>query len=111
MTLREALGHDVRKVHEQVDALLDREDGVLALFDGARVVTYASGFGVSASQLELLGVAVERALRDGVGRVSAGRGHKRRRHESDPGPRSDAGVDRNDDGAVGRVLHLARKTA
>ena len=111
MTLREALGRDVRKVHEQVDALLDREDGVLALFDGGRVVTYATGFGVSASQLELLGVALERALRDGVGRAGARRAPKRRNHESDPGPRSDAGVDGSRDGAVGRVLHLARKIA
>jgi hypothetical protein len=59
MTLRESLGGDVRRIHELVDALLDREDGILALFDGARVVSVAQGFGVSASQLELLGVELE----------------------------------------------------
>ena len=42
MTLRESLGGDVRRIHELVDALLDREDGILALFDGARVVSFAT---------------------------------------------------------------------
>ena len=51
MTLRESLGGDVQRVHDLVDALLDREDGILALFDGGRVVSFAQGFGVSASQL------------------------------------------------------------
>jgi hypothetical protein len=67
MTLRQSLGGDARRIHELVDALLDREDGVLALFDGARVVSFAHGFGVSASQLELLSVELERALRDVIG--------------------------------------------
>jgi hypothetical protein len=67
MTLRESLGGDAQRIHELVDALLDREDGVLALFDGARVVSFAQGFGVSASQLELLSVELERALRDVIG--------------------------------------------
>ena len=71
MTLRESLGGDVQHIHERVDALLDREDAVLVLFDGGRVVTYAEGFGVSASQLELLGVELERALRNVVGRQAA----------------------------------------
>ena len=84
MTLRESLGVDVQRIHEQVDALLDREDGIVALFDGGRVVTYAQGFGVSASQLELLGVEVERALRSAVGRQptnSATRRRNRERHQ------------------------------
>jgi hypothetical protein len=68
MTLRESLGDDVRRIHEHVDALLDREDGILALFDGDRVVTYAHGFGVSASQLEFISVDLERGLRNAVGR-------------------------------------------
>jgi len=68
MTLRESLGCDVRHLYEQVEALLDREDGIVALFDGGRVVTYAQGFGASASQLEFLGVELERALRNVVGR-------------------------------------------
>lgn len=46
MTLRESFGGDVHRIHEQVDALLDREDAVLVLYDGGRVVTYAEGFGV-----------------------------------------------------------------
>ena len=54
MTLRESLGGDVQRIHELVDALLDKEDGILALFDGGRVVSYAQGFGASASQLEFL---------------------------------------------------------
>jgi hypothetical protein len=67
MTLRESLGGDVRRIYEQLDALLDSEDGVVALFDGGRVVTYAHGFGASASQLEFLGVELERALHTVVG--------------------------------------------
>lgn len=55
MTLRESVGADSERIHQLVDAVLDREDGVLILFDGSRVVTYAQGFGVSASQLELFG--------------------------------------------------------
>lgn len=68
MTLRKSLGSDVQRVHEQVDALLDREDVLLVLFDGARMVSYAQGFGVSPCQLELLSVELERAVRRVVGR-------------------------------------------
>lgn len=64
MTLRESLGGDVQRVYEQVDALLDREDGLLVLFDGARMVTYTQGLGVSPCQLELLSVELERAMRN-----------------------------------------------
>ena len=67
MTLRESLGRDVQRVHEQVDALLDREDGLLLLFDGGRMVSYTEGFGVSPDQLELLSVELERAVRNVVG--------------------------------------------
>ena len=67
MTLREALGGDVGRVYEQVEALLDREDGIVALFDGGRMVTYAQGFGISASQLEFIGVELERMVRDRIG--------------------------------------------
>ena len=72
MTLRESLGGDAQRIHEMVDALLDKEDGILALFDGDRVVSFAHGFGVSASQLELLGVELERAVRNMVGAQPAG---------------------------------------
>jgi hypothetical protein len=71
MTLRESLGGDVRRVHEQVDALLDREDGLLVLFDGVRMVSYTHGFDVSPSQLELLSIDLERAVRNvGGGRAA-----------------------------------------
>ena len=68
MTLRESLGGDVQRIYEQVDALLDREDGLLVLFDGGRMVTYTQGFGVSPCQLELLSVELERAVRNVVAR-------------------------------------------
>jgi hypothetical protein len=67
MTLREALGGDVHHVHAQVDALLDREDGLVVLFDGDRMVSYLQGFGLSPCQLELLSVDLERAVRGAVG--------------------------------------------
>ncbi len=107
MTLRESLGGDVQRVHELVDALLDREDGILALFDGGRVVSFAQGFGVSASQLELLGVELERALRSVVGAQPANRSKKRRSHESNHGRNRRSRGDGDDRSAVDGVIRLA----
>ena len=111
MTLRESLGGDVQRVHERVDALLDSEDVVLVLYDGGRVVTYAQGFGVSASQLELLGVEVERALRNVVGRQPANSGLKRRNRERNQRTRHHDGVSGDGRDPVGRVLRMASKIA
>jgi hypothetical protein len=105
MTLRESLGGDVRWIYEQVDALLDREDGILALFDGGRVVTYAQGFGASASQLEFLGVELERALHNVVGGKPFRKG--RRHRERDKGDRRDRDVNRSSGSPAGGVLQLA----
>jgi hypothetical protein len=83
MTLRESLGRDVQRVHEQVDALLEREDGLLVLFDGNRMVSYTQGFGVSPDQLELLSIELERAVRNVVGgRTRASTTERRNREES-----------------------------
>jgi hypothetical protein len=71
MTLRESLGGDVQRIYEQVDALLDSEDGVLVLFDGSRTLSYTQGFGVSPCHLELLSVELERAVRNVVGQEPA----------------------------------------
>ena len=105
MTLRESGGGDAQRIHEQVDALLDGEDGILALFDGGRVVTYAQGFGVSASQLELLSVEVERALRSVVGRQPAQRASRRRNRDAQ-GLRAGDRVDGN---GTASVVHSLRK--
>ena len=111
MTLRESLGGDVRRIHELVDALLDREDGILALFDGARVVSFAQGFGVSASQLELLSVELERAFRSVVGAQPAD-GAKRRRHrEGNQGNRRDDRVNGDSRSGADGLLRLASKVA
>ena len=109
MTLREALGADVQRIYEQVDALLDREDGVVALFDGGRVVTYAQGFGASASQLEFLGVELERALHSVVGRRASRKGRKHR--ERNEGDRRGRGINRDRDRPADGVLQLANKIA
>ena len=111
MTLRESLGGDVQRIHELVDALLDKEDGILALFDGGRVVSYAQGFGVSASQLEFLTVELERALRNVVGAQPATGARKRRNRERHQGARRVDGGDGNCGGAVDGVLRLARQVA
>jgi hypothetical protein len=111
MTLRESLGDDVQRIHELVDALLDKEDGILALFDGGRVVTYANGFGVSASQLEFLGVEVERALRRAVGQQPPNSATRRRNHESNKRSRRADPVDGDSRSAVDNVLRLASKVA
>jgi hypothetical protein len=110
MTLRQSLGGDVRRIHELVDALLDREDGILALFDGARVVSFAQGFGVSASQLEFLTVELERALRDVVG-IPPARGTGRRKHEGNQGSLRNDRVDGDGRSAADGVLRLASKVA
>ena len=110
MTLRESLGGDVRRIHELVDALLDREDGILALFDGGRVVSFAQGFGVSASQLELLSVELERALRNVVG-TQPTRRRRRSKHEGNQGTLRSDRVDGNGRSAADGVLRLASKVA
>jgi hypothetical protein len=111
MTLRESLGGDVQRIHELVDALLDKEDGILALFDGRRVVSFAQGFGVSASQLELLSVEVERALRNVVGAQPASRAERRRNRERNQGSRRDDRVDGGNRSPVDGVLRLASRVA
>jgi hypothetical protein len=111
MTLREMLGDDVRRIHEQVDALLDREDAILALFNGDRVVSYALGFGASASQLEFLSVDLERALNNLVGRRPTNGKGRRRHRDGNQSSRSSAGVNGDGYGPIDRVLRLANKTA
>ena len=111
MTIRESFGGDVQRIHEQVDALLDRHDGVLMLFDGNRLVTYGQGFGVSASQLELLSVELERALRNGVGRWPTQSANKRRNRERNQDVRDGDRIGRDRHDTVGDVLQLAIKMA
>lgn len=74
MTLREALGGDVGRIHELVDRLLDQEDALLVLFDGERSVSYVEGLGLSPCQSELLAVQIERVVRA----AGAARNPKRR---------------------------------
>ena len=109
MTLRESFGGDVQRINDRVDALLDREDAVLVLYDDRRVVTYAEGFGMSASQLELLGVEVERLLRNVVGRKAPSSGEKRRNRESHQRAWHADSVNVDNRGRNGRVLRLASK--
>jgi hypothetical protein len=82
MTIREVLGADVNRVYEQVDDLLDREDGLLMFFDGDRMVSYTQGFGVSPSQFELLSVELEQAVRGVVGAQRTTRSKERRSRET-----------------------------
>ena len=67
MTLRGMFGGDVRRIQEQIDDLLDNEDGLVVLFDGSRMVSYSHGFGVSPCQLELLTAEIERAVKNVIG--------------------------------------------
>ena len=52
MTLRDALGIDVRHVYERVDDILDSEDGVILLVDRRRAISYLQGFALSGCQIE-----------------------------------------------------------
>ena len=63
MTLRGVFGGDVQHIQEPIDDLLDREDGLIVLFDGSRMVSYSQGFGMSPCQLDLLTVETKRAIR------------------------------------------------
>ena len=130
MTLRQSLGDDVQRVYERVDALLDREDGLLVLFDGDQMVSYTTGFGASPCQLELLSVELERAVRRVVAWPTLFRKDRRNRETSsqDDGRGRGAdhrsvvdrrgqtvrfgdGTNRNSSSAAGRVLRLAREIA
>jgi hypothetical protein len=67
MSLRRTLGADADHVHEQLSVLLDSEDAMIVLVDGSRAISYAHGFGLSPSQLELLALEIERAVRSVAG--------------------------------------------
>jgi hypothetical protein len=93
MTLRGVFGGDVQQVQEQIDDLLDREDGLIVPFDGSRMVSYAQGFGVSPCQLELLAVEIERAIRNVIGGQSlTNRRNRRNREKGKQGNNRDAGA-------------------
>jgi hypothetical protein len=101
MTLRGLFGGDVQHIQEQIDDLLDREDGLLVLFDGSRMVSYAQGFGVSPCQLELLTFEIERAIRNVIGGQSlTNRRNRRNREKSTQGNNRGAGA--------GLFQHLGR---
>ena len=93
MTLRRVLGDDVRRVHEQLDDLLDREDGLIVFFDRDRMVSYAQGFGLSGCQIELLTVEIERAVRDVVGAEPTINKRKKRRNSEDDNKGNHRGTD------------------
>jgi hypothetical protein len=90
MTFRQSLGAGVARMYQQVDALLDREDGLLILFDGDRLVSYANGFDVSPGQIELLDVDLERSLRAMVGAPST----STRKEDMNRETRDESGGDR-----------------
>jgi hypothetical protein len=93
MTLRGVFGGDVQHIQEQIDDLLDREDGLIVLFDGSRMVSYSQGFGVSPCQLELLTVEIERAIRNVIGGQSlTNRRNRRNREKGKQGNNRSAGA-------------------
>jgi hypothetical protein len=78
MTLRDSLADAGRDIHEQIERLLDSEDGLIILAGGQRVVSYGRGFALSAAQLELLAQDVERLIRSSA----PGRPSRRTRGET-----------------------------
>jgi hypothetical protein len=85
VSLRQLLGQDARRVHEQVDALLDSDDAIIVLFDGQRAVNYAAGFALSGSQLELLAVDIERLARGATGAQARRKGKNERDKDTSVG--------------------------
>ena len=67
MSLRTMLGPDADRVRAHVDALLDSEDALIVLMDGSRAISFAHGFAASPSQLELVALQIERAVRSIAG--------------------------------------------
>jgi hypothetical protein len=63
VTLRDTLGLDAGQVYDQVDKVLDDEDGIIILIGRHQATSYCHGFGLSGCQLELLAFQVERAVR------------------------------------------------
>ena len=96
MTLRKEIGDDGRRVHQQVDDALDREDAFIVLFDGDRMVSYSAGFGASPCQLELLTAEIERSVRNIIGGQSTS-------NRKSGGNREKAGQGNNR--GVGTLLH------
>ena len=62
MTLRDTIGSDAERVHNQVDKLLDGEDAIIILIGPRQATSYCHGFGLSGCQLELLSFQIERAV-------------------------------------------------
>jgi len=84
VTLRRALGDHVRRLHAQVEDLLDREDGFIVLVDADRAISYMQGFGASPCQLELLAAEIERTIRHVLrARCTLRRIHRRRSRDAD----------------------------
>jgi hypothetical protein len=79
MTLRETLCDGGRSLHEYLDRVLDSEDGVIVLADERIAIAHATGFALSATQLESLTVDVERLIRQVAGSVPV-----RRKDQSEP---------------------------
>jgi hypothetical protein len=63
MTLRQRLGADVVRLHEQLHDVLDSEDGMIIFVDTKRSINYVQGFALSPCQVELLAEDIERAVR------------------------------------------------
>jgi hypothetical protein len=63
VTLCQAIGGDVRRLHDPLDELLDQEDAVVLLCDRRRAVNHINRFGLSACHLELLAIEIERTVR------------------------------------------------
>jgi hypothetical protein len=97
MSLREMLGADVDRVYEQVDTLLDNEDAMIVLVDGSRATSYARGFGISPSQLELLALEIEKAVRNVAGPPFGNRRNRR-----------NDGEEREDGGDSGKGVRVRR---
>ena len=79
MTLRHTLGSHANRVHEQLDEVLDGEDGIIILVGPRQATSYCLGFGLSGCQLELLALQVERA----IGAIAPARSTGKRRNVHD----------------------------
>ena len=109
MPPRQLLQDDVELLHQQLDDLLDSDDGFIVLVDGGRTISYADGFGLSGSQLEQVAADVDRVIRSVAGPVQRLNGRKERDRLVDTNRGPTVRRNRRDDARP--VLQLAQKSS
>jgi hypothetical protein len=109
MSLRQLLQDDVERLRQQLEDVLDAEDGFVIFVDRQRAISYAAGFALSGSQLEQVAADVERVIRSVAG--PARRVNRRKEHDRPVDSAAVPAVHRNRRLGGRSVLQLAQKSS